>query len=67
PYAPSECCFSFVTSPLRLANLKSFYTTPKECFSPATVFTTRNGTKVCANPEMPWVKKTVERLQKRRG
>ncbi|NXS67953.1 CCL5 protein, partial [Pandion haliaetus] len=66
PYTPSECCFSYVKSPLRLANLKVFYTTPKECFSPAIVFETRNGTKVCASPEMTWVEKAVERLQKRK-
>ncbi|XP_010140359.1 PREDICTED: C-C motif chemokine 5-like [Buceros rhinoceros silvestris] len=37
PYRPSECCFSFAKAPLRLANLKSFYRTPKECFNPAVV------------------------------
>ncbi|NXI59542.1 CCL14 protein, partial [Chloroceryle aenea] len=67
PYSPSECCFSFAKAPLRLANLKGFYTAPKECFTPAIVFITRNGTKVCANPKMSWVEKTVERLQKRKG
>ncbi|NXS39615.1 CCL14 protein, partial [Balaeniceps rex] len=67
PYAPSECCFSYIKSPLRLAKLKGFYTTPKECFSPAIVFETRNGTKVCANPEITWVEKAVERLQKKKG
>ncbi|KFV94762.1 C-C motif chemokine 14, partial [Fulmarus glacialis] len=67
PYAPSECCFSYTKSAFRLANLKSFYKTPKECFSPAIVFETRNGTKVCANPEMTWVERAVERLQKRNG
>ncbi|KFV57734.1 C-C motif chemokine 5, partial [Gavia stellata] len=67
PYAPSECCFNYVKLPLRRSNLKSFYTTPKDCFSPAIVFETRNGTKVCANPEMAWVGKAVESLQKRKG
>ncbi|KAM9623973.1 C-C motif chemokine 5-like [Morphnus guianensis] len=66
PYTPSECCFSYIKSPLRLANLKGFYTTPKECFSPAIVFETKNGTKVCTNPEMTWVEKAVERLQKKK-
>ncbi|KFQ69520.1 C-C motif chemokine 5, partial [Phaethon lepturus] len=67
PYAPSECCFRYVKAPLRLSNLKGFYMTPKDCFSPAIVFETRNGTKVCANPEMTWVEKTVERLQRKKG
>ncbi|NWW44060.1 CCL4 protein, partial [Pedionomus torquatus] len=66
-FTPSECCFSYKKSPVRLANLKGFYMTPKECFSPAIVFETRNGTKICAKPEMPWVEKTIEKLQKRKG
>ncbi|XP_072727951.1 C-C motif chemokine 5-like [Ciconia boyciana] len=67
PYTPSECCYNYVKSPVRLANLKGFYTTPKECYSPAIVFETSNGTKLCAKPEMNWVEKAVERLQKRNG
>ncbi|NXT35237.1 CCL14 protein, partial [Pelecanoides urinatrix] len=66
PYSPSECCFSYTKSAFRLANLKSFYVTPKECFSPAIVFETRNGTKVCANPKRTWVERAVEKLQKRK-
>ncbi|KFP53675.1 C-C motif chemokine 14, partial [Cathartes aura] len=67
PYSPSECCFSYVKSPVRLANLKDFYTTPKECFFSAVVFETRKGNKVCANPEMTWVDKAVKSLQKRKA
>ncbi|NXF36787.1 CCL3 protein, partial [Nyctibius bracteatus] len=67
PYTPSECCFSYIKSRLRLAILKGCYMTPKECFSPGIVFETRNGTKVCADPGMPWVKKAVEKLQKMKG
>lgn len=37
PRRPSECCFGFAKAPLRLANLKGFYRTPKECFSPTVV------------------------------
>ncbi|NXX56377.1 CCL14 protein, partial [Scopus umbretta] len=74
PYTPSECCFSYVKSLLQLVNLKSFYTTPNKCFSPEIflvisplLFETRNGTKVCANPEITWVEKAVEMLQKKKG
>ncbi|NXW56401.1 CCL4 protein, partial [Eurystomus gularis] len=66
PYAPTECCFSYVQKPLGLNRLTGFYRTPKECFSTAVVFETKNGAKVCANPEMPWVERAVERLQKRK-
>ncbi|NXP25959.1 CCL14 protein, partial [Scytalopus superciliaris] len=64
PYSPSECCFRYVKAALRLANLKDFYSTPRECFNPAIVFTTKDGTKICANPEEPWVQRAVGRLQK---
>ncbi|NXF82069.1 CCL14 protein, partial [Sclerurus mexicanus] len=67
PYAPSECCFHYVKSALRLANLQDFYSTPMECFNPAIVFKTKNGAKICANPEEPWVQRAVGRLQKRKG
>ncbi|NXM76311.1 CCL4 protein, partial [Serilophus lunatus] len=63
-YSPTECCFQYVKAPLRLANLRDFYLTPKECFSPAVVFENKNGDKVCANPNDPWVPRAVGKLQK---
>ncbi|XP_017679837.1 PREDICTED: C-C motif chemokine 14-like [Lepidothrix coronata] len=66
PYSPSECCFHYVKGALRLANLKDYYSTSRECFFPAIVFKTKNGTKVCANPEEPWVQRAVGKLQKRK-
>ncbi|EOA93325.1 C-C motif chemokine 14, partial [Anas platyrhynchos] len=62
PYSPSECCFEFLKPALRYEVLKDFYETPKECFSPGIVFETKNGNKVCAKPNTPWVKKAMEKL-----
>ncbi|NXS54269.1 CCL14 protein, partial [Brachypteracias leptosomus] len=67
PYSPTECCFNYIKTRLRQERVKEFYTTPKECFSPAIVFEMRNGTKLCANPETPWVEKVVQKLLKRKG
>ncbi|NWV09108.1 CCL14 protein, partial [Ptilonorhynchus violaceus] len=68
PYAPSECCFDYVKSALRLANLVGFYSTPRECYLPAIVFKTKKEAKVCANPKERWVKRaTAEMLQKNKG
>ncbi|NXQ80904.1 CCL4 protein, partial [Nyctibius grandis] len=64
PYTPTECCFNRIKSRLRVANLVGFYMTPKECFIPGIVFENRNGTKICADPEVTWVKNAVEKLQK---
>ncbi|NXK86327.1 CCL14 protein, partial [Formicarius rufipectus] len=66
PYTPSECCFQYIKSALRLANLKDFYSTPRECFTEAIVFKTKNGVKICANPEEKWVQRAVGKLQKRK-
>ncbi|NWI06952.1 CCL14 protein, partial [Tichodroma muraria] len=67
PYAPSECCFKYAKRVLQLGNLVGFYSKPRECFSPAIVFTTKKGDKVCANPEEKWVKRAVTELQKKKG
>ncbi|NWV89425.1 CCL14 protein, partial [Machaerirhynchus nigripectus] len=66
PYAPSECCFGYVNGRLRMANLKGSYSTPRECFSPAIVFETKKGVKLCANPQEKWVQTAVELLKKKR-
>ncbi|NWV40698.1 CCL14 protein, partial [Grantiella picta] len=67
PYAPSECCFDYIKRPLRLANLLDFYSTARECFSPAIVFETQEGHKICANPKDKWVKRAVGKLQENKG
>ncbi|NXR07714.1 CCL17 protein, partial [Semnornis frantzii] len=66
PHSPVECCFKYLKGALRLSRLKGFYRTPTECFTPAVVFETRNGTKLCADPEQLWVMKAVGMLQKKR-
>ncbi|NXO64058.1 CCL14 protein, partial [Phainopepla nitens] len=66
PYTPSECCFSYITRPIRLDNLLGSYSTPRECFFPAIVFETKKGGKVCANPEEKWVKRADKELLKRK-
>ncbi|NWR51299.1 CCL14 protein, partial [Regulus satrapa] len=65
PYSPSECCFDFVKGILRLDRLLGFYSTPRECFSPAIVFETKKG-PVCANPAEKWVKRAVRVLLKKK-
>ncbi|XP_005052481.1 PREDICTED: C-C motif chemokine 14-like [Ficedula albicollis] len=67
PYSPSECCFGHMKRPVRLDNLLGFYSTPRECYSPAIVFETKKEDKVCANPEDKWVKRAVTELMKRKG
>ncbi|NWU70371.1 CCL17 protein, partial [Pterocles burchelli] len=67
PYAPLECCYDYIKARPRLNRLTGFYMTSKECFDSAIVFETRNGTKLCAKPDAPWVEKAMEMLQKEKG
>ncbi|POI29500.1 hypothetical protein CIB84_006751 [Bambusicola thoracicus] len=66
PYAPSECCYKLSKHALRLDVLKSFYETSRDCLLEAIVFVTKGGTKVCAKPNAPWVKRAVKYLQKKK-
>ncbi|XP_071899926.1 C-C motif chemokine 5 [Anas platyrhynchos] len=65
-YTPTECCFDYAQKPVRIANIKSFYTTPNDCALPAVVFVTAAGFKVCNNPQKPWVKKTLNKLRRKK-
>ncbi|XP_014736257.1 PREDICTED: C-C motif chemokine 14-like [Sturnus vulgaris] len=66
PYSPSECCFEYERCALCLVNLLGFYSTPRECYSPAIVFETKRGAKICTNPEEKWVKRAITELQKKK-
>ncbi|NXB66119.1 CCL14 protein, partial [Struthidea cinerea] len=66
PYVPAECCFDYMKGRLRMANLMGFYSTPRECFSPAIVFETKRGVKLCANPKEKWVQTAVQELLKKK-
>ncbi|EOA94909.1 hypothetical protein Anapl_17889 [Anas platyrhynchos] len=39
-YTPTECCFDYAQKPVRIANIKSFYTTSNDCALPAVVSVT---------------------------
>ncbi|NXA41640.1 CCL5 protein, partial [Eudromia elegans] len=63
---PTECCLRHARRPVRLANLRSFYETPRDCSLAATVFVTLRGDKICADPEKRWVKKAKHALGRRK-
>ncbi|NXE19222.1 CC4L protein, partial [Ardeotis kori] len=65
-HSPVECCFAYRESQLPVAYLMDFYRTSTDCFMPAVVFETKNRSKICTNPEEAWVKKAIQKLQKRK-
>ncbi|XP_013032164.1 C-C motif chemokine 4-like [Anser cygnoides] len=63
---PTECCFHYAQKNVRLANIRSFYETPKNCALPAVVIVTASGVKVCTDPQKPWVKKAINKLRRKK-
>ncbi|KAB0402070.1 hypothetical protein E2I00_003236 [Balaenoptera physalus] len=55
-------CVSLTTQRLPIKKLKTY--TIKEGFMKAVIFITRRGLKVCADPQVEWVKKAVQTIDK---
>ncbi|XP_058924495.1 lymphotactin [Kogia breviceps] len=55
-------CVSLTTQRLPVKNIKTY--TIKEGFMKAVIFITRRGLKVCADPQVEWVKKAVRTIDK---
>ncbi|XP_065518446.1 C-C motif chemokine 5-like isoform X3 [Lathamus discolor] len=61
---PKECCNRYARKTVQ--HVKSFYKTSQGCTLPAVVLVAANGDKVCANPKKHWVKKAIEKLQRKK-
>ncbi|XP_016057823.1 PREDICTED: lymphotactin-like [Miniopterus natalensis] len=57
-----KICVSLTTRRLPVKNIKTY--TIKEGPMKAVIFITRRGFKVCADPQVEWVKKAVETMDK---
>ncbi|KAB0402069.1 hypothetical protein E2I00_003235, partial [Balaenoptera physalus] len=55
-------CVSLTTQRLPIKNIKTY--TIKEGSMKAVIFITRRGLKVCADPQVEWVKKAVRTIDK---
>ncbi|XP_032557229.1 C-C motif chemokine 5-like [Chiroxiphia lanceolata] len=62
-FRPIECCFEYAERPVR--HVQSYYETPIDCPMPAVVIVAAKGGKICADPKKRWVKKAMEKLQKK--
>uniref|UniRef100_A0A8C1J5W7 Chemokine interleukin-8-like domain-containing protein n=1 Tax=Cyprinus carpio TaxID=7962 RepID=A0A8C1J5W7_CYPCA len=65
--APSKCCgeeFSNVKIPVKLVT--SYYWTSSMCDRRAIVFQTIAGREFCVDPETPWVKSHIAKVDKRK-
>ncbi|NWH25029.1 CCL3 protein, partial [Grus americana] len=57
------CCFSYLSRPMPRRLIASTYRTSSKCSLPAVVLVTKKGTKLCADPQEPWVQKHLKHFQ----
>ncbi|XP_001511328.1 C-C motif chemokine 22 [Ornithorhynchus anatinus] len=67
PYATnledSICCTEFVKWPVRFRYLTEFYFTSLSCRRRGVVLKTVKNLEICADPQIPWVKKAIDLLK----
>ncbi|XP_062816583.1 C-C motif chemokine 5-like [Anolis carolinensis] len=63
---PGLCCFAYVHKPLPLKNIVSFESSNHKCHSPAVIFITVTGRRVCADPQAQWVQQRIAGLSAQR-
>uniref|UniRef100_A0AAR2KW70 C-C motif chemokine n=1 Tax=Pygocentrus nattereri TaxID=42514 RepID=A0AAR2KW70_PYGNA len=62
--APTECCFSFYTRPIPVADISQYEETRRDCPRAGVIFTTKKG-PVCADPGFGWVKRAKDIIDRR--
>ncbi|NXQ90930.1 CCL3 protein, partial [Nyctibius grandis] len=60
---PILCCFRNMHVPIPRRLITSAYLTSSRCSLPAVILVTRKGTKVCADPQAPWVQRHLKHFQ----
>ncbi|KAF4088667.1 hypothetical protein AMELA_G00057390 [Ameiurus melas] len=55
----SECCFEFHKRPFPMANVVFYEETRSDCQVPGIILTTKRGYRICADPEVDWVKQII--------
>lgn len=60
----SVCCRDYIRYPLPWRVVKYYYWTSNSCRRPGIVLLTGRGRKICADPQIPWVKKILQKLDK---
>ncbi|XP_012868686.1 PREDICTED: C-C motif chemokine 3-like [Dipodomys ordii] len=61
-YTPPTCCFSYVSQPIPLNHMASYYKTSGACLKEGIIFLTKKGRHICANPSDAWVQKHIQKL-----
>ncbi|KAG7330623.1 hypothetical protein KOW79_006845 [Hemibagrus wyckioides] len=62
---PSSCCFRFQTQPVPIRHIAAYAVTELQCTKSGIIFSFFNGRRVCANPSLAWVKRTMKKIERR--
>ncbi|XP_019329227.1 PREDICTED: C-C motif chemokine 4 homolog [Aptenodytes forsteri] len=60
---PMACCFSYLYHCIPHSFIASTYKTSSKCPQPGVIFVTRNGRKICTDPQEPWVQEQLKCFQ----
>ncbi|XP_053348981.1 uncharacterized protein LOC128519295 isoform X2 [Clarias gariepinus] len=59
------CCFRFMRIRISSRTITDYRKTERGCTKPGIIFTSRNGRHYCADPEVQWVKKIMDKIDQR--
>ncbi|XP_016386178.1 C-C motif chemokine 3-like [Sinocyclocheilus rhinocerous] len=62
---PSECCFNYRGRKIPIAKIDSYIETRVECVKPGVIFVTKKGYRICADPQLSWVKSAMKAFDDR--
>ncbi|XP_031439848.1 C-C motif chemokine 32b.3 [Clupea harengus] len=64
----ADCCLSLSVSRPRIKNVKDYHIQPQGGLCPidAVVLLTKSGKRICANPDSPWVKDAMKKVNEER-
>ncbi|XP_032056977.1 C-C motif chemokine 5-like [Aythya fuligula] len=62
---PTTCCFSYQQRPVPRRHITSYYISSSSCNLRAVILVTKNGRKICADPQAAWVKAHLKHFVKK--
>ncbi|XP_037400878.1 regakine-1-like [Pygocentrus nattereri] len=62
--SPKECCFSFYTRRIPVADITQYEETHPDCPRAGVIFTTKRG-PVCVDPGFKWVRRAMDIIDRR--
>ncbi|CAL8376825.1 unnamed protein product [Boreogadus saida] len=62
---PNSCCFHYYERKVKFTKIRSYDLTDGRCSKTAVILRTIGDVRICVDPEAPWVKSVMTRLDQR--